>query len=109
MATALQVDAARLAQAFCKHCFRTVLAVNELVVLPYEGVSLLIRVTTANTLDAAAREVCPAPALLKDLCSEETDTCPSPLSLHFRPDNTRLVCLARSLDCQSCSDEEEAQ
>ena len=53
-----------MAQAFCKHCFRTVLAVNELVVLQYEGVSLVIRVTAANTLDAAAREVCRAQSLL---------------------------------------------
>ena len=51
------MDAARLAQALCKHCFRTVLAVNELVVMQWEGVSLVIRVTAANTLDAAAREV----------------------------------------------------
>lgn len=52
-----------MAQAFCKLCFRTVLAVNELVLLHHEGVSLVIRVTAANTLDAAAREVCRAPVL----------------------------------------------
>lgn len=67
------MDAARLAQAFCKHCFRTVLAVNELVVLQYEGVRLVIRVTAADTLDAAAREVCPAPALLPRLGSGGTN------------------------------------
>ena len=57
MVSAMQVDAAHLAHTFSKHCFQTVLAVNELVVLPYKGVRLVIRVTAANTLDAATREV----------------------------------------------------
>ena len=52
-----QVDALQLAQAFAKHCFRSVLAVNEFVTLAFEGAVLAFRVTAAHTLDAAAREV----------------------------------------------------
>ena len=48
---------ARLARALSKHCFRTVLAVNELLVLRFEGARLVLRVAAANTLDAEAREV----------------------------------------------------
>ena len=52
-----QVDAQRLAQAFAKQCFRSVLAVNEFVTLALDGAVLAFRVTAAHTLDAAAREV----------------------------------------------------
>ena len=52
-----QVDAQRLGQAFAKHCFRSVLAVNEFVTLAFDRALLAFRVTAAHTLDATAREV----------------------------------------------------
>lgn len=53
------MDAQQLARAFAKHCFRSVLAVNEFVTLAWDGALLAFRVTAAYTLDAAAREVRP--------------------------------------------------
>ena len=51
------MDAQQLAKVFVKHCFRSVLAVNEFVTLANDGAVLAFRVTAAHTLDAAAREV----------------------------------------------------
>ena len=53
------MDAQRLVKAFTKHCFRSVLSVNEFVTLPVDGAVLAFRVTAAHTLDAAAQEVRP--------------------------------------------------
>ena len=55
--TMQQADAQQLAKVFAKHCFRSVLAVNEFVTLASDGAVLAFRVTAAHTLDAAAREV----------------------------------------------------
>ena len=55
--TAHQVEAQQLAKVFAKHCFRSVLAVNEFVTLASDGAVLAFRVTAAHSLDAAAREV----------------------------------------------------
>jgi hypothetical protein len=68
-----QVDAQRLAQAFAKHCFRSVLAVNEFVTLSFDSTVLAFRVTAAHTLDAAAREVTLIEESLKLMATEDTD------------------------------------
>ena len=52
-----QVDERRLAQQLIKQHLGQVVAVGQLLVVQWEGVDTVARVTSANTLDAAAQEV----------------------------------------------------
>lgn len=54
---AMQVDERRLAQALVKQHLGRVLAVGQLLVVQWQGVDIVARVTVTNTLDAAAQEV----------------------------------------------------
>jgi hypothetical protein len=53
----MQVDERRLAQQLIKQHLGCVMAVGQLLVLQWEGVDIVARVTSADTLDAAAKEV----------------------------------------------------
>lgn len=58
----MQVDERRLAQALVKQHLGRVLAVGQLLVVRWEvqstkGVDIVARITTTNTLDAAAQDV----------------------------------------------------
>jgi len=52
-----QVDERLLAQALVKQHLGRVLAVGQLLVVDWRGVSIVARVTATDTLDAAAQEV----------------------------------------------------
>ena len=52
-----QVDERRLAQQLIKQHLGCVMSVGQLLVVQWEGVDLVARVTSTNTLDAAAQEV----------------------------------------------------
>lgn len=50
------MDAQRLGNLVSKQLFRRAAAVNELVLVDMEGLALVIRISSVNTLDEAARD-----------------------------------------------------
>ena len=56
LCVSVQVDAGALRMALSRQLFGRMTAVNELVLVPIDGMTLIVRVVEANTLDEAARE-----------------------------------------------------
>lgn len=71
-----QADERRLAQRLIKQHLGQVMAVGQLLVVQWEGVDIVARVTSANTLDAAAQEV------RREQCTGPQDP-ECPCSSHF--------------------------
>lgn len=50
------MDAQQLSKLLSKQLFRRVVAVNELVLVSIDGLALVVRISSVNTLDEAGRD-----------------------------------------------------